>query len=304
MKKLIIISILIFANCLLSPEDKEECYKRQIDSALIKLEWDGNIDYWKRPIYKYWTTYYGSHYYRKNDTTIIAYGDTIIFPLLTGWVTDEGSGRPSYNWDTTQSYYGIRNDGMPYWLDSLELIVDNLGEDPQMDVAFQYAAPYWMPSMVPPYVKYERERDRAWMREWGFWPETPDHNGEYGPRLDKDNFIHAIGDTIEILEYLLPSYHLKFLLNHANESYWTNHRNLGWLWDYEEDPRDLCDRIGFGVIVDRWVEPMNGIRYYKVFGLYDYSTRTSFNHYTVRVAEEIRKFVPKGNKWENGGIER
>lgn len=300
MKKLLIILIL-FATCSkITVPGTCTFYDTQEDSAWKIIEWKGGTEGWKGPIYKFWAKYYGTAYYRTSDTTIIGYNDTIIFPLITGWITQ--GGRPSYNWDSTVNCDGVRADGMPYWLDSLVLISYNLGNLPLVDIAFQRSMPYWMPNMLPSYIKEEREDDLWWMERFPYWPEIPNKHGKLSPRFfDSLDFEFDIGDTVEILNYTFTTYKMQFLHNHEGEPCWEDNDIFGYLWDYKNDPRDKLTRYGFGIIIDRWIEPMNGIRYYKLKAVYDYDSYYTFWRVVIKVAEELRPYKGKAADWSDAG---
>lgn len=294
--------ILIIAVCCSKVNAPRICtyYEDSKDSALSNFEWTGSTKGWKRPIYKFWTKMYGTAYYRTSDTTIQGYNDTIIFPLLTGWII---SGTVvSSNWDTTYNYDGIKANGMPYWLDSLELVSYELGNEPQVDISFQRSMPYWMPSMLPLYIKNEREVDAWWMQKFPYWPEIPNEYGKLNPRyFDSLDFCFAIGDTVEILNYRHATYKLKFIMDHQKDPCWTEDDIFADLWEYETDPRDYYSKYGYGIITDRWKEEINGIKYYRLLALYDYDSYAFPWRNVVKIAEELRAYTAKKPDWSNAG---
>lgn len=311
-------------------------YWRQLDSIIPPVDWYGSDVTWSRPKYKLWEYWYGTGWYRKDDTTLIAYGDTIIRPSVTGWVTSSykdtilwftnnlniPSGwthfnyypnvnlyafhyntinneidtllNVSNNWDSNYKIDGIRTDGMPYFLDSMIISGSdlNISSEP-VDPMWVRAAPFWYPSVFPCYTKW-RDKDHDWMVKWGQWPEVCD----FTKAPDYESYKFNIGDTVEIGSPKTPA-QLQFYENHKRDPIWLFSKYHGS--SFRDIPLDSTwGRLGqFGVVIDKWLEPINNIRYYKVKYNIDYSN--NFLESKVCVYNELRKARYTKINWQAGG---
>ena len=267
MKYLIVILMLL--NCSYHPtEPIPEVFIIDHDSMYMHVEYDGDDSYWPRPKYRLWECWSGSAFYKYNDNTLIAFGDTIIAPHITGWITPEGD--KSSNWDENESYDGIRADGMPYFLDSMFVIsTEKISRQPLVYAEYVNHAPNWFPAIFPSYVKW-REKNRSWQNIWGFWPEVPDENG-YIFRLDSAEYKYNINDTV-MTRPAHPSYFIKYLHIHKEDILRVRPQSKEYLDCYLSDSLDWGGLEG--IVRDRRISELNSkMRYYLVEDTYYGSKR-------------------------------
>lgn len=290
MKNLFVIITSIFIACSMPTKQEDRTIiQSELDSLLSEYQFDGNTNNWPRPKYQLWEHWNGTGYYRTSDTTLKAWDDTIVRPDMTGWITD---GRPSVNWDSCSdnrtNINGIREDGMPYFLDSLEITSYDISRDPLIQSSWVNDFDYWYPNIFPSYIKW-RQMDPFWSRWWGMWPENPDDEGNIF-RPDSDSYHVNIGDTVDIMVYLFPNYQREFMYNHKDDTLWTN-SSYGYLWSSKMPYNMKSD--DWGIVLDRRISHINSkMRYYKVID--------SFGTITWKVFEEVRKNTRQID-WNNGG---